>query len=113
MERRLGRIQARHPQSTDLFEVTLQDTPAGVRLYGNEKKTGGLADLRKAPTCCGPISKRIRPSRCGPCTCKLTRSGDLVSRAQRVSFRFGPLFHQKESRVKAHVLVAFLGMRCG
>jgi hypothetical protein len=32
MERRLGRIQARHPQVNDLFEVTLRDTPAGVRL---------------------------------------------------------------------------------
>src|SRR5260370_16003961 len=32
MERRLGRIQARHPQVNELFEVTLRDTPAGVRL---------------------------------------------------------------------------------
>jgi hypothetical protein len=32
MERRLGRIQARHPQVNDLFEVTLRETPAGVRL---------------------------------------------------------------------------------
>ena len=32
MERRLGRIQARHPQVNDLFEVALRDTPAGVRL---------------------------------------------------------------------------------
>src|ERR1700694_4271653 len=29
MERRLGRIQARHSQVNDLFEVTLRDTPAG------------------------------------------------------------------------------------
>src|SRR5712672_2797504 len=32
MERRLGKIQARHSQVNDLFEVTLRDTPAGVRL---------------------------------------------------------------------------------
>src|SRR2546428_465178 len=32
MERRLGKIQARHPQVNDLFEVALRDTPAGVRL---------------------------------------------------------------------------------
>src|SRR4029077_9292913 len=31
MERRLGRIQARNPQVNDLFEVSLQDTPVGVR----------------------------------------------------------------------------------
>jgi hypothetical protein len=38
MERRLGRIQARHPQVNDLFEVTLRDTPAGVRLLWEMKK---------------------------------------------------------------------------
>src|SRR6266849_1787214 len=38
MERRLGRIQARHPQVNDLFEVTLRDTPAGVHLLWEMKK---------------------------------------------------------------------------
>jgi hypothetical protein len=33
MERRLGRIQARHPQVNDLYEVALRDTPEGVRLH--------------------------------------------------------------------------------
>src|SRR5260370_42345455 len=38
MERRLGRIQARHPQVNDRFAVTLRDTPAGVRLAWKMKK---------------------------------------------------------------------------
>src|ERR1700758_686693 len=38
MERRLGRIQARHPQVNDLFEVALRDTPAGVRLVWEMKE---------------------------------------------------------------------------
>ena len=38
MERRLGRIQARHPQVNDLFEVTLRDKPAGVHLLWEMKK---------------------------------------------------------------------------
>ncbi len=33
MERRLGRIQASHPQVNDLYEVALRDTPEGVRLF--------------------------------------------------------------------------------
>jgi hypothetical protein len=33
MERRLGRIQASHPQVNDLYEVALRDTPEGVRLH--------------------------------------------------------------------------------
>src|SRR6266705_2870641 len=38
MERRLGKIQARHSQVNDLFEVTLGDTPEGVRLLWEMKK---------------------------------------------------------------------------
>jgi transposase len=33
MERRLGRMQARHPQVNDLYEIALRNTPAGVRLH--------------------------------------------------------------------------------
>src|SRR5512145_2023098 len=33
MERRLGRIQARHPQVNDLYEVALREGPQGVRLH--------------------------------------------------------------------------------
>src|SRR5438093_431817 len=33
MERRRGKIQARHPQVNDLYEVALRDTPDGVRLH--------------------------------------------------------------------------------
>src|SRR5580700_1988131 len=33
MERRLGKIQARHPQVNDLYDVALKDTAAGVRLF--------------------------------------------------------------------------------
>src|SRR5438132_2999207 len=38
MERRVGKIQARHPQVNDLFEITLRDTPAGVHLLWEMKK---------------------------------------------------------------------------
>ena len=48
MERRLGRIQARHPQVNDLFEVTLRDTPAGVRLvWAMKKDREAWRDLRE------------------------------------------------------------------
>jgi hypothetical protein len=33
MERRLGKIQARHPSVDDLYEVSLRDTADGVRLF--------------------------------------------------------------------------------
>src|SRR5260370_37658959 len=38
MERRLGRIQARHSQVTDLYELALRDTPHGIRLHWEMKQ---------------------------------------------------------------------------
>jgi hypothetical protein len=38
MERRLGRIQASHPQVNDLYEVALHDTADGVRLHWSIKE---------------------------------------------------------------------------
>src|SRR5580704_2105499 len=38
MERRLGKIQARHPQVNDLFEVALRNTSDGIRLVWEMKK---------------------------------------------------------------------------
>ena len=37
MERRLGRIQASHPQVSDLYELALRDTRDGVRLQWSVK----------------------------------------------------------------------------
>ena len=33
MERRLGRIQATHPQVGDLYDVELREKPEGIRLH--------------------------------------------------------------------------------
>ena len=38
MERRLGKIQARHPQVNDLYDVGLRETAEGVRLFWQMKK---------------------------------------------------------------------------
>src|SRR5882672_11100241 len=38
MERRLGKIQARHPQVNDLYDLALRDTAEGVRLFWQMKE---------------------------------------------------------------------------
>jgi len=38
MERRLGKIQARHPQVNDLYDVVLRETAEGVRLFWQIKE---------------------------------------------------------------------------
>jgi transposase len=105
----LGRIQASHPQVADLYEMALKDTQEGARLVWRQKPeqqqwlearegayllrtnltAEGAADLWKKYMQLTEVEAAFR-----------TLKSELAIR---------PLFHQLERRVKAHVLVAFLG----
>jgi transposase len=109
MERRLGKIQARHPQVNDLYDVALKDTAAGVRLFWQikedrknwrESREGAylLRTNLKAETAEELWSKYMQ----------LTEA-EASFRALKSELSIRPLFHQLEPRVKAHVMVAFLG----
>ena len=109
MERRLGKIQARHPQVNDLYDVVLRDTAEGVGLSWQMK------DDRK----------RWRESREGAYLLRTNLQAETAEelwskymqlteaeasfRALKSELSIRPLFHQLEPRVKAHVMVAFLG----
>jgi len=106
---RLGRIQASHPQVADLYEMAVKDRKEGPRLVWQQKpeqqqwlearegayllrtnlKVDGAADLWKKYMQLTEVEAAFR-----------TLKSELAIR---------PLFHQLEKRVKAHVLVAFLG----
>src|SRR5277367_749697 len=109
MERRLGKIQARHPQVNDLYDLALRDTPEGVRLSWQikedrknwrESREGAylLRTNLKAETAEELWSKYMQ----------LTEA-EASFRALKSELSVRPLFHQLEPRVKAHVMVAFLG----
>jgi transposase len=105
----LGRIQASHPQVADLYEMALKDTQEDARLVWRQKPeqqqwlearegayllrtnltADGAADLWKKYMQLTEVEAAFR-----------TLKSELAIR---------PLFHQLERRVKAHVLVAFLG----
>jgi transposase len=109
MERNLGRIQASHPQVADLYEMAVKDSKEGPRLIWRHKPerqqwlearegayllrtnltVDGAADLWKKYMQLTEVEAAFR-----------TLKSELAIR---------PLFHQLEKRVKAHVLVAFLG----
>jgi transposase len=109
MERNLGRIQASHPQVADLYEMAVKDRKEGPRLVWRQKTeqqqwlearegayllrtnltVDGAADLWKKYMQLTEVEAAFR-----------TLKSELAIR---------PLFHQLEKRVKAHVLVAFLG----
>jgi transposase len=109
MERRLGKIQARHPQVNDLYDLALRDTPEGIRLFWQikedrrswrESREGAylLRTNLKAGTAEELWSKYMQ----------LTEA-EASFRALKSELSVRPLFHQLEPRVKAHVMVAFLG----
>jgi transposase len=109
MERRLGKIQARHPQVNDLYDMALRDTAQGVRLFWEikedrkhwrESREGAylLRTNLQAETAEELWSKYMQ----------LTEA-EASFRALKSELSIRPLFHQLEPRVKAHVMVAFLG----
>src|SRR6266436_1823326 len=109
MERRLGRIQARHPQVNDLFEVALRDTPAGVRLvWEMQAERKAWRDLREGAYMLRTNLQADSAEQMWSMYMQLTEA-EASFRALKSELSIRPLFHQKEERVKAHVLVAFLG----
>jgi transposase len=109
MERRLGKIQARHPSVNDLYEVSLRDTAAGVRLFWQMKKD--RKDWREAREGAYLLRTNLQADTAEQMWSKYTQltEAETSFRALKSELSIRPLFHQLEARVKAHVLVAFLG----
>jgi hypothetical protein len=109
MERRLGKIQARHPQVNDLFEVAIRDTPEGVRLvYQTQEGTKLWRDLREGAYLLRTNLPAASAEELWTKYMQLTEA-EASFRALKSELSIRPLFHQKEPRIKAHVRVAFLG----
>ena len=109
MERRLGKIQARHSQVNDLFEVALRDTPEGVRLFWEIKKERKTwRDLREGAYMLRTNLTVGSAEEFWSKYMQLTEA-EACFRVLKSELSIRPLFHQKEPRVKAHVMVAFLG----
>ena len=109
MERRLGKIQARHSQVNDLFEVALRDTPEGVRLFWEIKKERKTwRDLREGAYMLRTNLTAGSAEEFWSKYMQLTEA-EACFRVLKSELSIRPLFHQKEPRVKAHVMVAFLG----
>ena len=109
MERRWGRIQASHPQVNDLYEVALRDTPEGVRLHGGIKEERKVwRELREGAYLLRTNLQAGTADELWSRYMQLTEA-EASFRALKSELSIRRLFHQLESRVKAHVMVAFLG----
>jgi transposase len=109
MERRLGRIQARHSQVNDLYEVGLHEKPEGVRLVWEIKPDRKVwRGLREGAYLLRTNLQAGSAEELWSRYMQLTEA-EASFRALKSELSIRPLFHQKEPRVKAHVMVAFLG----
>jgi transposase len=109
MERRLGRIQASHSQVSDLYEVALQDTPDGIRLHWEIKQDRKVwRELREGAYMLRTNLQAGTAEELWSQYMQLTEA-EASFRTLKSELCIRPLFHQLEPRVKAHVMVAFLG----
>jgi transposase len=109
MERRLGKIQARHPQVNDLYDVALRDTAEGVRLSWHMKEDRkNWRESREGAYLLRTNLKAETAEELWTKYMQLTEA-EASFRALKSELSIRPLFHQLEPRVKAHVMVAFLG----
>ena len=109
MERRLGRIQASYPQVNDLYDVALRDTPEGIRLQWSIKEDRKLwRGLREGAYMLRTNLQAGSAEELWSRYMQLTEA-EASFRALKSELSIRPLFHQLEPRVKAHVMVAFLG----
>jgi len=109
MERRLGKIQARYPQVNDLYEVGLRETPEGLRLFWQIKEERKA--WRKSREGAYLLRTNLQAGTAEELWTKYMQltEAEAAFRALKAELCIRPLFHQKERRVKAHVMVAFLG----
>jgi transposase len=109
MERRLGKIQARHPSVNDLYDVSLRDTSEGVRLFWQIKQ--GHQKWRESREGAYLLRTNLQAASAEELWSKYMQltEAEASFRALKSELSIRPLFHQKEPRVKAHVMIAFLG----
>jgi transposase len=109
MERRLGKIQARHPSVNDLYDVSVRDTAEGVRLFWQMKEDRN--NWRESREGAYLLRTNLQADTAEELWAKYMQltEAEASFRALKSELSIRPLFHQLEPRVKAHVMVAFLG----
>ena len=106
---RLGRIQASHPQVADLYEMAIKDNQGRTRLVWRQKSD--QQEWLEAREGAYLLRTNLRAGTAADFWKKYMQLTEVEAsfRTLKSELAIRPLFHQLEKRVKAHVLVAFLG----
>jgi transposase len=109
IERQLGRIQARHPQVSDLYRMEVRETSQGLRLkWELIADRRSWQELREGAYLLRTNLKGESAAQLWQKYIQLTEA-EAAFRALKSELSIRPIFHQLERRVKAHVLIAFVG----
>jgi transposase len=109
IERRLGKMQARHPQVADLYEVKVVEKEGALALEW--QAMAGRQTWQRAREGAYLLRTNLpaqQPENLWKEYIQLTEA-EAVFRALKSELSIRPIFHQLERRAKAHILVAFLG----
>jgi transposase len=109
IERRIGAILARHPQVADLYKVEVQAAGEGLRVQwymADEHRR--WQELREGAYLLRTNIEGDNASDLWIKYIQLTEA-EAAFRALKSELSIRPIYHQIERRVKAHVMVAFLG----
>jgi transposase len=109
IERRIGAILARHPQVADLYKVEVQAAGEGLRVQWymiDEHRR--WQELREGAYLLRTNIDGENASDLWTKYIQLTEA-EAAFRALKSELSIRPIYHQIERRVKAHVMVAFLG----
>lgn len=109
IERRLGRIQARNSQVADLYEMNLTERDGHLVLNWNPiEDRRAWREAREGVYLLRTNLEGESAQELWTKYIQLTEA-EAAFRALKSELAIRPLFHQIEPRVKAHILVAFLG----
>jgi len=109
IERMLGKIQARHPSVQDLYPMVVLEKSDGLQLQWKLiEQRRAWRDAREGAYLLRTNLKGESPEELWKKYIQLTEA-ESAFRALKSELAIRPIFHQKEHRVKAHILVAFLG----
>jgi transposase len=109
IERKLGSIQARHPQVADLYQVAVTERGGALALEWQVRH--GRQTWQRAREGAYLLRTNLpsgEPAQLWKSYIQLTEA-EAAFRALKSELSIRPIFHQLERRAKAHILVAFLG----
>jgi transposase len=106
---RIGRILASHPQVADLYEVAVKEASGQLSIAWSAKDS--QRQWREAREGAYLLRTNLTATTASELWAKYMQLTEVEAafRALKSELSIRPLFHQLERRVKAHVMVGFLG----